>query len=149
MSAHRCLNDFEGQSREQLLGWLRGILLNDLRQTRRKYRTSARDVARERPMDDGDSMNPQGPQPPSADVTPSSAAMAKEEAQRVTAALSRLSPEDQQVIRLRNWQSLSFAEIGEQMSRSTDAARKLWSRAILRMQKELEADGEPDETGTG
>jgi RNA polymerase sigma factor (sigma-70 family) len=52
-------------------------------------------------------------------------------------AMSRLSEEHQQVLRLRNWQQLSFADIGTEMNRTADAARKLWSRAVMQLQREL------------
>ena len=43
--------------------------------------------------------------------------------------------------RVRNWEQMAFAEIGKQMNRSPEAARKLWSRAVVRLQQELSADG--------
>ena len=42
---------------------------------------------------------------------------------------------------IRHSQRLSFAEIGAMMNRSPDAARKLWSRAIVHLQKAMD---EPD-----
>jgi hypothetical protein len=40
---------------------------------------------------------------------------------------------------LRYWRGLSFAEIAAQMGRSIGATRKLWHRAILRLNDELAA----------
>ena len=54
------------------------------------------------------------------------------------AALQGLSDEHRQVLRLRNWDGLSFAEIGGRLNRSEDAARKLWSRAVEKLQAKLD-----------
>ena len=60
------------------------------------------------------------------------------------AAVMRMSRED---VERGNWERLSFQEIGQQMDRSADAVRKVWSRAVERLQIELEQefgdDGEP------
>lgn len=138
VSALRCLGGFEGDSREEWLGWLRGILLNDVKQTRRHYRTQGRDLERERAIDGGDSTNKRQEIEAGAQ-TPSSAAIATEEGQRLWDAMAALSEEDRQIIQLRNWDDLPFPEIAERMGRSHDAVRKLWSRAIVRLQKAMES----------
>ena len=53
-------------------------------------------------------------------------------------AMAQLPNDYQQVLRLRNWEQLPFDEIGVRMNRSRDAARKLWSRAILQLQELLD-----------
>lgn len=60
--------------------------------------------------------------------------------------LLRKLPEDYaRVIMLRNFQQLSFCEIGEQMERSEAAAGKLWDRAIAKFQHELnQANGQAE-----
>lgn len=54
--------------------------------------------------------------------------------------LARLPADHPVVIELRYWKGLSFADIGTEMDRSADAVRKLWYRAIERLQAELAAD---------
>jgi hypothetical protein len=41
------------------------------------------------------------------------------------------------VIELRNRERLTFAEVGQRMGRSAEAARKLWARAIELLRKEM------------
>jgi RNA polymerase sigma-70 factor (ECF subfamily) len=65
-------------------------------------------------------------------------AMANEKAEAVARALERLPEDYRRVITLRNQERREFEEIGRLMERSTDAARRLWSRAIERLQQELE-----------
>lgn len=137
LSAQRCLGDFQGQSREELLAWLRGMLINDIKETRRRFRTGRRDVGREQVLAE-DSADRRIEQVPAAEATPSTDAITREEAARLQQVLNELSPEDREVIELRNWQRLSFADIGERTGRSAEAARKQWSRAIVRLQNKLE-----------
>ncbi len=137
MSAQLCLNQFRGNDRNELLGWLRSILINDLKETRRHYRTQGRLVDREMPLTEIDSLRSvQAPTSPAH--TPSSEAVIREQRKILGEAMKRLNDEDRQIVQLRSWERLSFREIGERTGRSTEAARKRWSRAILRLQCELD-----------
>lgn len=137
VSAQRCIAEFEGESREALLAWLRGILIKDLQHTHRHYHTAKRHIGREQPLRD-DSLATAGSRLIDHADSPSAVASQHEQEERLYRAMAELSEPEQRVIQLRNWQRLPFAEIGQQMDRSTDAARKLWSRAILRLQKKLD-----------
>ena len=53
-------------------------------------------------------------------------------------ALRQLPSEQAEVVVLWIWEELSFAEIGVRMGRSAESARKLWSRAVDKLQVELE-----------
>jgi RNA polymerase sigma-70 factor (ECF subfamily) len=139
VSAQRCIGAFEGESREALLAWLRGILINHLQQTHRHYRTAKRHVGREQPLRD-DSVTAAGSRFIDRTDSPSKVAARHEQKERLYQAMAELTESERRVIELRNWQRLPFAEIGQQMDRSTDAARKLWSRAILRLQKKLDRE---------
>ncbi len=75
-------------------------------------------------------------------MTPSSQAVEREQAKAIHRALSHLPDEYRQVIVLRCLEDRSFEEIGPLMNRSPDAARKLWSRAMKRLQQEWEAQND-------
>ena len=138
LTAQLAIEDFRGSTHEEMLSWLRGILLNDLLEAGRTYwGTAKRNIGREVSID-GDSRLNQPPIEIQVDQeTPSTDAAGSELEAVLYAAMSRLSEEHQQVLRLRNWQQLSFADIGSEMNRTADAARKLWSRAVLQLQREL------------
>ncbi len=142
MSAQRCLDGFQGSDREELLAWLRAILLNDLKQARRQFTAEKRRVDRERPLDADNSTGPKVNEVAGACETPSAAAIAREDEDQLRAAMAKLSPDEQAAIEMRNWQRLEFAEIGSRLNRSSEAARKLWSRAIVKLQRELGVDDE-------
>jgi len=68
---------------------------------------------------------------------PDGSAIRREDATLLAAAMGRLSADHQAVLRMRYWDGLSFVEIGDRMSRSPDAVRKLWFRAVQRLQEEM------------
>ena len=131
LRAHERFNQFRGTTEPELRAWMRSILINSLSDSHRKYVTSKkRGLDREVVLDQPSNLR-------DADLTPRSSALAHEEANLLRSAMERLSPDAQKVLRLRNWDLLPFAEIGEQMDRSADAAQKLWSRAVKELEKEL------------
>jgi RNA polymerase sigma-70 factor (ECF subfamily) len=143
LRAQQGIGEFRGQDEEQLLAWLRRILLNLLGNVHRDYQqTQRRQVAREAPWGNpgpGDAVMPLA----AVGDTPRTAAVAGEEAILLRRALLRLPDEYRRVVVLRNWERLSFDEIGEKLDRSAEAVRKLWSRALCRLEQELDW---PDES---
>ena len=135
LTAHQRFGQFQGDSKPQLLAWLRQIVKNDLLHARRTYTgTKKRRIDREQPLNNGSSLEYPLVDP---EMTPATNAMALEETQLLQQAMMNLPEDYQQVLRLHSWQQQSFDVIGETMSRSSDAARKLWTRAVLKLQEEL------------
>ena len=139
LQAWQNFSDFRGKTRAELIGWLQTILSNCAANGARRYRgTAKRDVRREQRLEQmasefggalADSAN-----------SPSINMMASEERQRMERALGRLSPKNEQAIRLRNDLGMSFAEMGVALSCSTNAARKQWARALKELGRELHRD---------
>jgi RNA polymerase sigma-70 factor (ECF subfamily) len=138
LEAQRDLNAFLGRSEEELLAWLRRILLNNAANVRRQYQTGKRDVAREVPLEQSGSTAGAAERLAAAISTPSSVVGRAEDAELLQAALNRLPEHMQQVIVLRHRENKSFAEIGEALGRSAAAARKLWVRGVEKLQRELQ-----------
>ena len=69
--------------------------------------------------------------------SPDAEAQRKEDEQRLVTAISTLSPEFQQVIRLRHQEKTTFVAIGVAMERTPAAARALWNRAVEELAKVL------------
>jgi RNA polymerase sigma-70 factor (ECF subfamily) len=138
VEAQQAFGHFHGDTEAELLAWLRQLLLHRVGKLRRQYRTTQkRQVAREVALGDGSADGPAGELV--ADLlSPSGLAMEHEQDEALQAALGRLSDDHRRVITLRYREELSFEEIGRQMSRSADSARKLWARAIERLHDELE-----------
>lgn len=133
--AFKDFSSFDGERFEELLAWLRKILLNNIANAGRHFeRTQKRQVSREIPLEvhPGNDRSLADPQP-----TPSKEMMSRERTMALEQALARLPAEMRAAIVLRNREHLSFSEIGLQLERSSEAARKLWARGIERLQLEL------------
>jgi RNA polymerase sigma factor (sigma-70 family) len=111
------------------------IVTNVLSDRHHWFHAGKRAVGRERQLGD-----PVVELDPAASVTrPSEAAVRNEEAAWIALALELLEPDDRQVIRLREWDGLSFAAIAERMGTSEDGARMRFNRALPRLAQGLEA----------
>jgi RNA polymerase sigma-70 factor (ECF subfamily) len=132
--------EFRGGSFVQLRHWLRQMLLHVVTRFARAYRKAAkRCVAREVSL----SSLPARMQGTTAFVDqrtapPGEIAIAREHAALVGSTLERLDPDHRQVLLFRIQEQFSFEEIGRRMSRSANAAEKLFARAVQRMRDELE-----------
>ncbi len=126
---------FDGQTEGQWRGWLREILENKVTDMIRCFRAAKRDVLREQCLDTG----PVGLfDTPARDPSPSSEVAQNEQDRALEQALGRLPEHYRVVIRFRNYEGLSFEEIGRRTDRTADAARHLWSRAVEHLQELLE-----------
>jgi RNA polymerase sigma-70 factor (ECF subfamily) len=137
VEVQRDFKNFQGDSEAELLAWLRRLLLNNVGNFARHYQgTAKRRTSREVVFGGDSSIVPcltlAAPQ-----VTPSGEVVAQERADAVRKALERLPDDYRQVLVLRYQEDRTFAEIGELMGRSGNAIRKLWLRAVERIQQEL------------
>ncbi len=124
------LPDYRGNTSLEFKGWLRQILINEIRQGRRVLAADKRDVRREMPLG-GEASDQQPRELIDRYSTPAALALADEQAAAVRRILQRLPENYQTVIRLRNWEELSFEVIGARMNLSTSGAAKVWYRALV------------------
>jgi RNA polymerase sigma-70 factor (ECF subfamily) len=136
LEAHRDFGQFGGTSRDELLAWLRRLLLNNLANFSRSFRDTGK-----RAIDRELRLGSQNPATLLADdsVTPGSKVVAREQEESLRQALARLPDDYRQVIRLRHEDERTFEEIAVLMQRTANAVRKLWLRAVERLQQEMEA----------
>jgi RNA polymerase sigma-70 factor (ECF subfamily) len=129
-------DDFRGTTENELYAWMKTILKNELHVARRHQQQAKRDARRDRKQtDNSDAPAYIGGVDP--ELTPSSEAINKEKVQLLRNAMSRLSPEFQQVIQLRSLEEKPFQEIAEIMNKSYDAVAKIWQRAVVQLENEL------------
>lgn len=132
LTAHRFFERFEGATALQLRAWLRKILVNAMQHQRRAYLgTRKRNVSRERDFQS------QSKAMPLVDprATPQTNAALHEQTMRLFAEIEKLPEDHRLVIQLHTLEGLSFQRVGALMSRSPEAAWKLWTRAMLRLGK--------------
>jgi RNA polymerase sigma-70 factor (ECF subfamily) len=132
LDATRGFEGFDGASEPELKKWLRRLLLNNLVSFARRFRDAdKRAIAREVHF------GPDHGRLTAASPTPSREAMAREENEAIRAAMDELPEDYRQVILLRYQEEKSFEDIGHVMNLTPNAARKLWLRAVKRLQQEV------------
>lgn len=127
---------FRGNTQAEFRAWIKQILLRELADARRKFRTAKRDLKRERRIDGTESQ--MGMPPVDHNPTPATDAMSAERRRVFHDALSRLPDDYATVIRLRSIDRKSFGEIAESMNRTYDSVTKLWYRALMKFEEELQ-----------
>ncbi len=143
LEAQRDFAGFHGNSPGEFQAWLRQLLLHNLANFARRYReTSKRKVGREVRLETDTPSGEHERGLPADTPSPSSHVMADEQAQMLLAAMERLPDDYRQIIQWRNREGRSFEEVAKLMERSENAVRKLWFRAIERLQKEMEEHDE-------
>jgi RNA polymerase sigma-70 factor (ECF subfamily) len=140
LEAHRCFTQFRGTSTPEFAGWLRSILAHRLaRHLRHFFDAQARDAKLEHSLvdelDNASSILDGG----LADQgdSPSEIAVARESNLMIADALESLPEDYRQVIFLRHFEGLSFAQVAESMHRSVDSVEKLWMRALARLRRNV------------
>lgn len=138
LAAQQDFGRFHGTSRDELLAWLRQILLHRLSRLFSQFRlTQKRRLDREcRPGQASlfflDQLFD------SQQTSPSGHALRAEKIELVRQAIARLPAASRKVVLLRYRDHLKFTEIAAKLGRSPDAVRMLWYRAINRLAGELE-----------
>lgn len=139
LEAQRDFGGFQGRTEDEWRAWLRRLLLNNLISATRSYRnTNKRQLGRELRVDDAALAN-------LADSgnSPAAPLRQREQCESVGNAIRQLPEHYRDVIIWRNYERLSFDDIGQRLGKSAEAARKLWARALEQLQQLLEPTDEP------
>lgn len=131
-------DSFHGTCGAELRGWLKVLVLNEVRQIGRKWHGANRDVKRENTLE---------PERANLKVhgrtdNPIAAMIQSERLAELKVALSKLREVEQTIIRLKTSEGLSLPQIAKQMDRSLAATSKTYYRALIRLQKLLEVERE-------
>jgi RNA polymerase sigma-70 factor (ECF subfamily) len=131
--AQRGFPDFRGRSAAERRGWLRSILVRHLANHRRQFWGTAKRRAGREVMSDQEV----GPGAAAYDQSPSRELARREQGAALMEALERLPEHYRQVVIWHHREGLPFEEIGRRRGISAEAARKLWTRALGCLRKEL------------
>jgi RNA polymerase sigma-70 factor (ECF subfamily) len=141
LEAHRHFEMFRGRTEPEFVAWLRQILAGRIRNLLRHYLgTKGRDVRREQ------NWNVNLDQSSQAidrgffvlQSTPSQHVAQREQGVLLAEALSRLPDDYREVVVLRHFEELTFAEVAERMERTVDSVQKLWVRALATLKQSMQ-----------
>ncbi len=130
------LEQFRGETLDELRGWLRQILVNEARQMKRDLHAQKRDVAHELPMTGSQTANPVVDHMP----TPGTDAVQSEQRAEIHRALAQLSERERSIIQWRNWDGLTFSEIANRLGVSENTASRKWLKALTAFKEQLKDD---------
>ncbi len=135
LEAHRNIRDFRGDSRRQLLGWLRRILLNQAADAARFYQhAKKRDISREKSLEPDFELKIALRTEP---ATPEAVLLNHELSHRFNAVLQALPERMRDAFIMREQDRMTFREIGSRLGCSSEAARKLCYRARSRLRQAM------------
>lgn len=140
LEAHQAKERFYQMSPDEQAAWLRKVLANNLTDEIRKLGTAARDIGRERSMEQAIDESSSRLETLLTEGTrsPGQQAIHNERLLHLADALTRL-PEDQTTaVELHHLKGYSLAEVAQQMSRSKGAVAKLLFRGIENLHTLLE-----------
>jgi RNA polymerase sigma-70 factor, ECF subfamily len=133
LHAQRGIEGFRGRTASEWRRWLRSILVRNLAEEGRRFgATAKRQVQREVTIAEGIPLDRTR-----ASETPSSHLARRERETALIEALERLPAHYRDVVIWHHREQLSFEEIGQRLGNSPEAARKLWTRALGSLRKEL------------
>jgi RNA polymerase sigma-70 factor, ECF subfamily len=130
-------SQFGGETHEERLAWLRIILKNTIRDHhRRLFGTDKRGLGREQLASETFAQGDPGlsQHAISRGATASGEFEVFEQWRALEQSLEQLPKEQRQVIELRHFEDLQFAEIAKRIGKSEPAVRMLWVRALRNLQ---------------
>lgn len=117
------ISDFRGRTLEEWRGWLAAIARNEAKMAQRHAHAHCRDKRRNVSLDSDFVLA-------GTDESPSAALHQVELRQKLSMAIEQLSEDQQQLIRWRQEEQLSHAEIAERLGIKLDAARQRCKAAM-------------------
>lgn len=140
LQAHEHREQFRGQSEAELAGWLRTILANVLAAAIRRFAADARDLGKERSLQDSLAQSSARIESwlAAEQSSPSERVMRVEELVRLAGALAQLPNDQREVIELHHLKGWPIAEVAEAIQRTKPAVMGLLFRGQKRLRELLQ-----------
>jgi RNA polymerase sigma-70 factor (ECF subfamily) len=133
LEARQDFASFRGTSENEFRAWLVRLVQHNLIDSARRFRQAQkRHTSREVSLEAGELTDLPGSQ-----KTASSIVRHCETDDELLRAVAQLPARRRKIIELRNWQELSFAEVGKELGLSDVAARILWSRTVEELRRKV------------
>ena len=124
------IGDLKADETRSVMAWLARIAEHEIRDCADFHHRQRRDAARETALDDDAPL-------PALTRSALSRVILGQQAERLEEALESLSPAHREIILLRKFAELSFAEIGQRLGKSEDACRMLLARAMTALTMQM------------
>ncbi len=130
--AVRCFDRFEARDEAAFLHWISKLVQNEIRDLADYNKAEKRNFAKEiSPIEDPENKRSLLSQLPADSIyRPSFQVQLKEDVLQLEKALDQLPETQREVIILRQYEGMSFKDVGEKISCSEDAARMQFARAM-------------------
>lgn len=136
LDAHRQIGQFRGETLEEFAAWLRKIMAGHLAQLLRKYFSSAaRDIRLELSIEQDLDSSSNAVYLASDCTGPSERVRKHEELTILAQMIEQLPADYRDVLILRQFEGLAFAEISQRLNRSVDSIQKLWVRGLQKLRQ--------------
>ncbi|MFO0915097.1 MAG: sigma-70 family RNA polymerase sigma factor [Pirellulales bacterium] len=137
----RSISSYRGSTSRQFAAWVRQILVHNITDMVRQHcQADKRNLNRECDLRvDRIAACISDPQP-----TPATDLYLREQQQELTKAVENLPVHYRELVTMRNFELLTFAEIAKRTQRSEDAVRKQWKRAISQLSRHFADPHEPE-----
>jgi RNA polymerase sigma-70 factor (ECF subfamily) len=124
------MGDLKADETRSVMAWLARIAEHEIRDCADFHHRQRRDAAQETALDDDAPL-------PALTRSALSRVILGQQAERLEEALESLSPAHREIILLRKFEELSFAEIGQRLGKSEDACRMLLARAMTALTMQM------------
>lgn len=132
---------FRGDSEAELVAWLRRILASKVADLVRRHTASQRDIRLEQQVERHLHRSSQdlAQLVPAETGSPSRIVARREQVVLLADALHELPSDYREVLILRHLEGMPFAEVAKRMDRTLDAVKSLWTRALAKLRRSLNA----------
>lgn len=138
LKAHENLDQFRGETSEEMAAWLRRILVNALTDALRAFGGPKRDLALEQSLEQSSMMLEDFLQ--TGSPSPSSQAIRHEQLLQLANALALLPDDQRTAVELHHLQSYSVAEVANELSRTEASIAGLLRRGLRRLRELLQPE---------
>jgi RNA polymerase sigma-70 factor (ECF subfamily) len=139
LEAHQSQELLHDWNESQKAAWLRRVLANNLKDELRKWKTEARDISRERSLQEAIDQSSSRLEAwlVAEQSSPSQRLERQEQAVRLADALATLPEAQREAVVLQHWHGWSLAQIAEHLGRTPAAVAGLLHRGLGQLRKVL------------
>jgi RNA polymerase sigma-70 factor (ECF subfamily) len=134
------IKDFQYHDSDSFFRWLAARIIRKIQDKGRYFAAEKRDLKKEKRIRSENDASIGVLPPPSSEPPPSRAAILSEQMERLMRLMNLLPEAQRRIIVMRRRDELEFEEIGERLSKSVHAVRKLYERGMQRLNELVQGE---------